>query len=47
MSRKKLSARDRQALNRGKPITVYPAGGGPAQIRNAPAPRTRTRRKDA
>lgn len=28
----KLSARDLAALNKGRPITTYPPGGGPARL---------------
>jgi len=35
MARRKLSAKDWAALNRGRPVTTYPQGGGRAQLRVA------------
>jgi len=45
MSRRKLTPRDYAALKGGRPVTTYPPGGGPAEIR-VPSKRQRRRQRN-
>jgi len=45
VSRRKLSPRDYTALNRARPVTTYPPGGGRAELRVPTTRELRRRRK--
>jgi hypothetical protein len=47
MARRKLSPKDWAAVERGRPVTTYPQGGGRAQLRVATTkPQLRRRKKN-